>query len=142
MEVARLEDATAELAVDDCGEGAAGSGAPPVWVKYADGDVEEVEREVRTACGAAGLLQSALRRQRQLLQSSLAWPPVQIALISPIMRDLVLFDGAGSSHDAPVLLPKQVCACWWRLSMTAAPDARDSNGAGRTGDAELDYGVL
>jgi hypothetical protein len=49
MEVAQLDaDAGAlVVAADDCGEGAAGAGAPPVWVKYADGVVDEVEREVR-----------------------------------------------------------------------------------------------
>ena len=48
MEVARLD------AFDDGGEGAAGAGAAPVWVKYSDGAVDEVEREVRaTSCATA-----------------------------------------------------------------------------------------
>ena len=68
MEVARLDAFTD----DDGGEGAAGAGTAPVWVKYADGAVDEVEREVRAtsrasaaACNAAsGRLAHATLRLR------------------------------------------------------------------------------
>lgn len=112
MEVARLDaDAGAlVVAADDCGEGAAGAGAPPVWVKYADGVVDEVEREVREPEAAAGAPCAAS------LTSHCAAPCAgQVALISPTLRDLVLFDGAGGTHEAPLLLPKQVGR------LTAAP---------------------
>ena len=59
MEVARLDAFTD----DDGGEGAAGAGAAPVWVKYADGAVDEVEREVRaTSRASAAALNAASGR--------------------------------------------------------------------------------
>ncbi len=42
------------------------------------------------------------RRAGALLTTS-----AQVALLSPFMRELVLLDGVGSTHDAPLLLPKQ-----------------------------------
>ena len=60
--------------------------------------------------------------------------PCQVALISPFLRELVLFDGAGTTHEAPLQLPNQVgalqaCPLW------AACDPLRDPGAGRAGSA-------
>ena len=98
MEVARLDAFTD----NDGGEGAAGAGAAPVWVKYADGAVDEVEREVCAKNCACGCVAHAVAHA--------LCAPCQVALISPFLRELVLFDGAGTTHEAPLQLPKQVVA--------------------------------
>ena len=51
-------------------------------------------------------------------------PLCKIALISPTLRDLVLFDGAGGTHEAPLLLPKQVGTCLRLPRMRFASHAR------------------
>jgi hypothetical protein len=43
------------------GEGASGVGALAVWVKYADGEVDELEREVRASAARARAVQDSLR---------------------------------------------------------------------------------
>ena len=46
--------------------------------------------------------------------------PCQVALISPILRELVLFDGAGTTHEAPLQLPKQVGAAACELVLVGS----------------------
>ena len=46
----RPEEGALQLYEDDAGEG--GAGTPAVWVQFADGDISEVERDVRAARGA------------------------------------------------------------------------------------------
>jgi hypothetical protein len=98
---------------DSGGEGAAsGAGAPAVWVKYADGDMDEVEREVRATRGAPRSRGATRAHAISLVCTRDAFTVAprsdgpQVALLSPIMRDLVVLDGVGT-HDAPLLLPKQ-----------------------------------
>jgi hypothetical protein len=56
---------------------------------------------------------------------------LQVALLSPILRDLVVLDGVGT-HDAPLLLPKQACTMCCALgalfALTAALAARCRSG--------------
>ncbi len=88
------------------GEGASGVGALAVWVKYADGEVDELEREVR-ASAARSSHSARPRLDARASQTDAAW--LQVALLSPFLRELVLLDGVGS-HDEPLQLPKQVHA--------------------------------